>query len=300
MRSRSIAVLPNAGLGNILFPWAHAQVFGVLNGIPACAVGWSRPHIGPLLRGDRMRFYANSFKQSVSELAASGLLCLRATIVRNPPLQSIGEDLKNDHLFVWDQLPHWSDYFGSIRDFRDVVKRRIWEAVNHRVRLEVMAIASPNIAVHIRCGDFRPLRAGEEFGRVGGSIRTPLTHFITIIQEIRRCCGRDIPVTVFSDGHSSELHSVLGLPEVRLARTNKAIVDLLLISRAQLIVTSASSTFGYWAGFLADSPVILHPDHVHAPHRPVLINSKYFEGRALGPFESWPDLLIANIKEFAR
>src|SRR5262249_50024039 len=102
--------------------------------------------------------------------------------------------------------------------------------------------------------------------------------------------------TVFTDGDPSEIKSVLGLPEVRIAPPDKPIVHLLLMSRAQLIVTSASSTFGYWAGFLADAPVILHPDHIHAPHRPTCINQKYFEGAAVGSFDAWPDLLAQNIK----
>ena len=93
-------------------------------------------------------------------------------------------------------------------------------------------------------------------------------------------------------GAPEKFQSVLDLPSVRIAERNRPIFDLLQMSRAQLIIVSASSTFGYWAGFLSDSPVILHPDHIHASHRPAWINERYFEGAAMGPFEKWPEVLI--------
>jgi hypothetical protein len=101
---------------------------------------------------------------------------------------------------------------------------------------------------------------------------------------------------VFTDGYPSEIEPVLALPAVRIATPSKPIADLLLMSRAGLIVTSAGSTFGYWAGFLADAPVLLHPDHLHAPLRPRTVNDTYFEGAAIGEPETWPETLINNIK----
>jgi hypothetical protein len=268
-----------------------------LNTIPACSIGWSRPHIGPLFRGERrIRFYGNSFSQPLSTLAACGLLRLTGKIIRNPPLRCFIQHLRSDHLFIWDQTPHWSDYFGSLRDFCDLVTQLVWRMVNASVRQRVMERVPPTVAVHIRCGDFRRLRSGEDFRKVGGT-RTPLDYFVTLIREIRRCQGSIVPVTVFTDGHPSEIEAVLALPAVQMAARDKPIVDLLLMSRAQLIITSASSTFGYWAGFLADCPVLLHPDHIHASLRPQSINDRFFEGPAVGPFEGWPDLLIRNVKQ---
>jgi hypothetical protein len=159
-----------------------------------------------------------------------------------------------------------------------------------------MKAERPVIAVHIRCGDFRKLQAGEDFRSVG-SVRTPLEYFISTIQEVRRCAGTDLPVTVFTDGQPAEIQPIVDLPSVRVAARNKPIFDLLLMSRAQLIIVSAASTFGYWAGFLSDSPVLLHPDHIHASHRPGWINERYFEGAAAGPFEKWPDLLVRNVRD---
>jgi hypothetical protein len=297
MRSRCIALLPNAGLGNILFPWANAHLFGALNGMPASALGWGRPHIGPLLRGQRQwRYYSNPFRQLASQLAATGFLAAHGRIVRNPPVERVANREKEGQLFIWDQIPHWKDAFGSVRQHRDFVKELIWTKLKSHLRLHVMQAAAPVVAVHIRRGDFRELRPGEDFRKVG-STRTPLEYFVSTIEQIRVCHGSDLPVTVFTDGYPSEIGPVLALPAVRLATPSTPIFDLLLMSRASLIVTSAGSTFGYWAGFLADAPVLLHPEHIHAPHRPKYINKRYFEGPAVGRCETWPNLLVANIND---
>jgi hypothetical protein len=227
------------------------------------------------------------------------LLGMTASKVRNPPVQRVEENAKHGRLFMWDAIPHWSDFFGELRPFRDLVKDLIWRKVNPSARMKAMTSEPATIAVHIRCGDFRMLREGEEFKSVGNT-RTPLEYFVSTIQEARRCCGSVLPVTVFTDGRPSDIQAVLDLPAVRIAPWDKPIVDLLSMSRAGLIIVSASSTFSYWAGFLSDGPVLLHPDHIHAPHRPSSVNSVSFEGPAVGSFETWPELLVSNLRSLRR
>jgi hypothetical protein len=188
--------------------------------------------------------------------------------------------------------------FETVRAHRDLVKQLIWSELKADLRQAVMRASAPTVAVHIRRGDFRELREGEDFRMVGGA-RTPLEYFTSVIQQIRICHGVDLPVMIFTDGYASEIKSVLALPAVNVAPTQAPMADLLLMSRAAIVVTSAGSTFGYWAGFLADAPVILHPDHIHAPHRPKMINDRYYEGPAVGPYKTWPDLLVRNIKEIS-
>jgi hypothetical protein len=296
MLSRCLAVLPNAGLGNILFPWASAQVFASLNGIPATAIGWSRPHIGPLLRGEtQLRVYRGSFQSSYRDIVASVALMMVGNVVRNAVLEKVPCRFQKGHLFFWSGIPAWHDYFGALKPFRSLIRRRMWDALNPDLRQRAMENRPPVVAVHIRCGDFRRLDKGEDFRNVGG-VRTPLEYFVNRINEIRGCYGSCLPVTVFTDGRYEDVVDVLALPGVQLAERDMPIVDLLLMSRAQILVVSASSTFSYWAGFLGDCAVLLHPDHVHAPHRPPWINEVYYEGPAEGPHKVWPDLLVQNIR----
>src|SRR5205814_6225928 len=90
-------------------------------------------------------------------------------------------------------------------------------------------------------------------------------------------CGGDLPVTIFTDGREDEIADVLALPNTHMAERNADIVDMMLLARSRCLVVSAGSTFSYWAGFLADCPVIMHPSHL-APIRPQAVGHRIFEG----------------------
>src|SRR5262249_28756870 len=56
------------GLGNMLFPWARAEVFRKRHGVPMLAPQWTQFKIGPLLRGERdKRYYTGLFDHSRSK-----------------------------------------------------------------------------------------------------------------------------------------------------------------------------------------------------------------------------------------
>ena len=84
------------------------------------------------------------------------------------------------------------------------------------------------------------------------------------------------------------------LSKVSFIEGNSDIVDLLLLSKSKLIVISATNTSSYWAAFISDNPVIMHPAHLHANLRPSDINSRSYEGA----FDSCTvnELLHNNIK----
>ena len=145
-------------------------------------------------------------------------------------------------------------------------------------------------------GDFRHLQAGENFAQVG-LVRTPLVYFIDLIRDIRQIAGKELHVTVFSDGEAEELAPLLAISGVQRANHNPDIVDLLLMAQSQLIICSAGSTFSYWASFLSEAPVLLHPDHIHQPLRPDDVNERYFEGGIRESPDRWPSLLRQNIGE---
>jgi hypothetical protein len=198
-------------------------------------------------------------------------------------------------LYVFCRIPHWRRYFGEIRDHQELVRSKLWQLVSDRHLEHLKRLDPPVIGVHVRCGDYRKLQPSEDFAKVG-MVRTPLLYFQEVIGSIRTIHGSELPVTVFSDGHDDELAVLLAMPNVQRAASNPDIVDLLLLSKSKLIVASAGSTFGYWAGFLADAPLILHPDHVYAPIRPDDVNRQFFEGGPGQSAEAWPALLKQNVR----
>lgn len=74
---------------------------------------------------------------------------------------------------------------------------------------------------------------------------------------------KELPATIFSVGKDEELAPLPAVLGAQWAERNPDIVDLLSMAQSRLIIFSAGSTFGYWAGFLADSPLLLHPDHIY-------------------------------------
>jgi hypothetical protein len=293
------AHLPRAGLGNMLFVWAHAAIFANLNGLPLVTSPWNQFKIGVYLRRERRkREYADYFSglEEWSSLKSTWML-RNYTPVVEPPITSFKfvQDAQKS-LYVFEKIPHWADFFRDIKPHRQFITNELERmlAPHHAEVLKCARI--PVIGVHVRCGDFRPLGSGEDFAKVGG-VRTPLTYFENIIVGIRHLRGLPLPVTIFSDGTDEELSVLLKLPNVSRAENNADIVDLLLLSKSQIIVTSAGSTFSYWSGFLSHAPVIIHPDHIHSPLRPQEVNEQYFEGGVLGDPQTWPLLLQQNINK---
>jgi hypothetical protein len=150
------------------------------------------------------------------------------------------------------------------------------------------------IALHIRRGDFRALRPTENFAKVG-NVRTSDAYFLSIISHLRAAAGSDIPITVFSDGKDDELRAFFDLPNVARSTASNDLLDLLLMARSRVIVTSAGSSFGDWAAYLSDAVVLRHPDHIHAPIRPGAVRERNYEGPSPSSDSEWRELWATAI-----
>lgn len=286
--------LPSAGLGNKLFSWASGYIFSKVNNCSHYITGMTNIHIGPILRRESSkRFYRGYFKNE------RFFLPFRYWLYRKIYLRQdeSGKKVKESACYVFNEIPHWSDSFNTIRTFRDTIINGFWESLTPVIKEKIESYCAPIFSVHIRMGDFRPLKSDEDFAKVG-AVRTPCEYFIDIIYKIRTYAGSSLPVTVFSDGKDSDLEPILSLPNVYRAKEDLDIVHLALMSKSKIIVMSASSTFGFWAGFLSNAILINHYQHLHMPIRPFEINKKLYEG-GVSPtdkIENIP-LLQLNLKE---
>lgn len=292
MRSAEVICrLPQAGLGNQLFPLMHAGLFAELNQLPLRVVGIHQFKPGPYLRGEKVkrqyRGYFNLERPWLSSLWPSvqtWYRLRRGPVIAEPELLRL-YDIPSGQVFLFEQLPHYRDYFIHLKPFRQQVIRLFYSLLTPHIRNLADKTACPEVGVHIRMGDFRALRAGEEFK--GGHVRTPLTYFSDIIQQLRARAGRPLSVTLFSDGYAHELQPLLELGNVSLAQGDPDIVDLIRLSKSRILVTSTGSTFSYWAAFLSSAPVILHPDHIHARLRDPEEGLSLFEGPADRFIQQW-------------
>lgn len=299
MKAKVLCKLPKAGLGNQLFPLMHACLFARLNGLQVMVTGYHQLKLGPYLRGEKSkRKYQGyfTFQRSVVEESwdkvQAWILQKRLRPVYEQQVRKLAQEDLQGRIFIFEKLPTYQDYFIQLRDHRDLVRELLYEIIKKNVVGALNKLDPPVIGVHIRMGDFRKLREGEIFA--GGHVRTPLEYFTGIITGIRKMAGRDLPVSLFSDGYPDELAEVTRLANVTLVEGNTDLVDLLLLSRSKVIVTTTGSTFSYWAAFLSDAEVILHPDHMYAPFRPLMVNQQHYEG----PYNAeQPDgLLLQNIR----
>lgn len=286
--------LPTSGLGNQLFPLLKAYTFAELNKLRIVVTGYHQLRIGPYLRGEKSkRNYSDYFVFQKGRLGAwmDQRSVRNGVVIHEPPVQSI--QIADNTTYTYDEIPHWKDFFSGLKENRDRVIRILPEILRDDIKEAVARQAPPVIGVHIRMGDFRKLKPGEDFSKVG-AVRTPEEYFINIIESIRRIHGSQLPVSVFTDGYRHELQELWKLGNIEMVEGNKDIVDMLLLSRSRIIVASAGSTFSYWAGFLANAPIILHPDHIHGSIRPAEANTSFFEGALLdGNTDS---LLVKNIQ----
>lgn len=261
--------LPKAGLGNQLFPLLKAFVFGRLNNLPVVVTNYHQLKIGPYIRGEKnKRKYRHSF---VFEKNLLGEWLDRqkvkpekfAKVIDEPELTTINQV---NTLFRFSQIPHWSDFFAGLKEHRQTTIELLHSILHPEVKEKLNNLTAGKIGVHVRMGDFRKLKAGEDFSKVG-AVRTPENYFLDTLEMLQTVQGAAEPISIFTDGKPGELPTLSMLPGARIIEGNPDIVDLLLLSKCKIIIASAGSTFSYWAGFLSNSPLLLHPDHIHQPIR---------------------------------
>ena len=295
-----LARLPRAGLGNKLFVWAEALVFARLNGLPLVVAGWCQPQVRHWWRSGDLRFYWNYLKPW-QELSRWRQWQLRrtGTVVRQPPIEALPA-LPQGTLFEFATIPHWKTCFEALVPHRELIRSELLKHLTHARQREIAAVPKPVICAQVRLGDFRPLRANEQFSHVGG-VRTPMDYFVSMVEEIRRLRGADVPVTVVSDGRPQELEPLLRLPNTWHHRGRTSIADLMLMAHSQLLICSAGSTYSQWGGFLGTPILLQHPEHFHYCCRPPQDREQVFEG-AVWPNEAqqWPELLKQGISRLDR
>ena len=294
--STVICKLPNAGLGNQLFPLMHAYLFAQLNDLPVIVIGYHHLKVGPYLRGEKSKRTYNRFfrfqkgiigeyfdKRRIKQLEK------KSNVVVEPEVTKIDVDELENKVFVFEEIADYDDYFGRLKHHREEVKVILYSLLGSKINNKLRQQNAPVIGVHVRMGDFRKLKAGEAY--CSGHVRTPLEYFVNCIIAIRKLNGHKLPVSLFSDGYKAELNEILKLGNVDLIDKNSDLVDLLLLSKSKIILPTHGSTFSAWAAFLSEAPVVL-PFPYQKPLREDHLYKRVYEGK----FDLENEILRMNIK----
>lgn len=274
------ARLPRTGLGNKLLVWAKAKVFGADNHLPVITTGWAEIKIGPFLRRERFKRYYFGYFRRERLLALLHLICsyLLYNRIKEPKLINQKTSLKS-FLYIFCETPLPPDYFEGIRNYRNLIKESFFEIVSKSILNKALKNPPPVIGVHIRRSDFSE------------KVRTPNEFFIKSIELVREIRGENLPVTIYSDAYAEEISDVLAVGNATMSDAHNDLYDLISLSRSGCLILSYGSTYGYWAGFLADAPILL-PHPLTYPIRPFEINYRYYEGKA-----EENALLVQNIQD---
>jgi len=260
------------GLGNMLFPWARAEVLASTYSIPILAPRWVKPRIGPILRRETdLRFYVGLFDNAragyIRGLRRS-LIMVRASRVSYELVPAfMASDASKSGIHILE-CGGWQGWFDDLLPHRELIARRLNDILSTRVRrLLDQSNVDFEIAVHVRRGDKAPIPFGATL--TGESTETLSDKwYINTIRSVRRILGHSARVRIFSDAKPGQIDPILAEPDTTRAPDNPAIVDMLLLSKAKVLITTGGSSFSAWASFLGAMPTIWY----HGAGMPLIID----------------------------
>lgn len=246
--------LGGAGLGNILFPWATAIVYAKDHNLIRIQTTWQNLKLGTFIRKERdKRMYLDLFsgRDGVSGIKKFLLLNFSSKVKIFSDMDELFEPFKHEHNFV---------------------KSELLKIINPYHINKANGFDNNSVAIHIRMGDFETPK-DETILRSGRwGYRLPIKWYKSIIEKIREVSN--IPIYIFSDANNEDLQEILELENCKRVHFGSAISDMLGLSNAKILISSAS-TFSMWASFLGQHPTIWFPGQM----RQKLINdATIFEG----------------------
>lgn len=245
-----------AGLGNILFPWARSVVYAYNNNCGRINATWRTLKIGTYIRGENdKRTYHNLFKEDgIRGLKKFFLLLVAQHVNEN----NIDQNLKPRFRPIIISFEGMKNQMQDILNYDEIVKKALIEMVRP-IHLKNSELHKPKgIGMHVRLGDFYEPRDETEIRNGVTNCRIPIKWYIEIIQNIRKTIGKELEVSVFSDGTEEELREILKLSNVALVGGASSISDLLSLSKSEILIAS-NSTFSLWASYLGRIPTVWFP-----------------------------------------
>lgn len=253
-------VLGRFGLGHSLLGWARCLIWCRDNHVPMLAPDWRHLRIGPYLRRESdKRAYHRLFNYEgyIRGMQKRAYLLLGKR-VHAPVRQEIRFAGRRPSVIVFKNSLGKNELFfeeiytrhAEIRDELTRVTRtehlpRHWKDLHF-------------IGIHVRRGDFAAIDNIDILKSGRNNMRLPIGWYLEMLRGVRLQVGSCVPAVVCSDGSHEELQPLLNEAGVTLCTGYSAIHDILLLSKAGLLIASGSE-FSMWAAFLGQVPRICYP-----------------------------------------
>jgi hypothetical protein len=294
----SLAVLPSSGLGDKLFVWARCRIFSHLNKARMLAPDWGQFRLGALVRREKdPRFYCGLFKDHPQDIRGIKKLGIQLNLRREPePLDLAGYRLKDDATDILVEFRNQLDFFKRMSGWNNFILGELRAIIRNNLLQQIDNTPVSDIGIHVRRGDFKEARIERDL-LTEGNIRTPISWFVESLEQVRSAAGFIVPAFVVSDGSEKELAELLRMQNVKYFKPKNAIVDLMLLSKAKILLASGGSNFSAWASYLGQMPTI---SHFHQSLTWFNINNE--KGNYVGGFspDNPSDVFLKQIKDLFR
>lgn len=245
--------LGGLGLGNMLFPYARAVLYGKKHQMQLIWPTWVSIPVGQIIRReDNKRFYHDLFCNRIGALQGLSKFLVLISHKKRKEGSAVGEG----EILVFQGMEGEFEPIAG-KENSKVIKSHLEEILQDRNKKALTFDPGDGICVHIRLGDFiRGSQADLKAGNPNTSI--PVSWYIDMIRQIRQALGKELPVYLFSDGTEEELKEILSLPGVEKITFGTAIADILAMSGSRIFLASGS-TFSRWVRYLGRMHTITYP-----------------------------------------
>lgn len=242
------------GLSNLLFTWARCLVMARRYGLKRISPTWPQfSHVRWVRREPDKRTYHDLFYTAPDEVSGIDRLRLLAT-KRWVPESQLGRKIPEGSIIVFRKH---EGFLAPSVPYQELVCPELLQIVRPEHKRAIDAGFSPDVAIHVRLGDFINADPSR------GNTRIDLSWYVGILNRLRENLG-SLQVSLFSDGTDEELAELLSLDGVRRITFGSSIADIIGLSRARIFIASGS-TFSMWASYLGQMPTVWFPKRLHHP-----------------------------------
>lgn len=226
-----------------------------------------RPAVGQLFRGGvdynsylRQIVLFRLFKRRPLDLSVvKGVIKTRDLLVCSEPanLESVDWEFVKGRgkCFVFSG---YEKYFAPLNGHHQFIVEQL-RGITRKKYLDIAdGIGNVPIGICVRCGNDFAMPPSDRKKLLPGE-KTPLGWFVNTLKAVREAAGFSADAFVVSDGTEEQLSELLSLGKMHFVRPGSAISDLLVLSRAKVLLASGSSSFAAWGAFLGQMPSASHP-----------------------------------------
>jgi hypothetical protein len=255
-----------SGIGTRLFPWARCTIFSKINSISMLSPNWVQPRIGPLLRGGidlnayhRQILLLGLFSESENMVSGFNKYYTKCLYGRLPEPEDFKKKLApipNGNSII--TFSGDGGRFANLNGMDQLLYKYIREITKSKWLEFADSFTSIPIGINIRLGnDFKtPSNIDDHY--TNEATKTSVQWFVQSLKFIRMTLGFNAPAYVVTDGSAEDISELLLLPNTHFVRPGCAISDLLILSKAKVLLRSGGSSFSAWASFLGQMPTISH------------------------------------------